>query len=171
MQYLRQIQASLSLALCLVLPTTAYTEDIHHPAKASAHSTIHYEPEIPHHLSLFLGGTRLNQGAHDEGFTYGVDYEYRINRRFGVGAVVERAAGTIDATTVLLVTDIHLWQGLALQVGPGIERVEGESITIGRFGVLYEFTRNDLTFAPMVHYDFGASESSTIFGIAVGKAF
>ena len=71
----------------------------------------------PHHLSI-LGG--LSRDSSEDGATIGVDYEYRLNRRLGLGAVVEHAFEDIEATNLLAVVDDHLWRGLALQAGPGV---------------------------------------------------
>ena len=98
----------------------------------------------------------------------GLDYEYRLNQLIGVGAVVERAKGNVDATTVLAVVDIHLWKGLAVQVGPGFERVGGTTHFAGRLGLLYELELpSGFTISPQFHFD-RSEENSKVIGIACG---
>lgn len=143
--------------------------------QALAQTDVEYDKEVPHHLSVVIGGTSV-PSANETEFTIGVDYEYRISELLGLGAVVEYAAGDIDATTILAVADIHLWRGLALQIGPGFEIAdEGgdtETLAIGRFGALYEFqVGNRFTISPQVHYDISSGQDAVVFGIALGRAF
>ena len=95
----------------------------------------------PHHLSVFLGDTRLlipGEGDEDA-FTIGIDYEYRLTHRFGAGFVAEYAANPLDATTFLGALDVHLYKGLVMQLGLGVEFIEGDANELGRIGALYEF--------------------------------
>ncbi len=145
------------------------------PTMSHAQIDVEYNEEKPHHLSLVLGGTHINAADETE-FTFGVDYEYRINTLIGVGAVVEHAVGDIDATTLLAVSDVHLWRGLALQIGPGVEFVdegeETETFAIGRIGALYEIEFGEgFTISPQFHYDISSGEDAFVFGFAFGRAF
>ena len=125
----------------------------------------------PHHLSLLSAGTYVD-GEDETAITFGIDYEYRVSELIGLGVVAERALGELDATTVLAVADIHLWKGLAIQVGPGVEFAEGEEFLIGRLGALYEFEiGNKFTVSPQAHYDASEGKDAIVFGIAVGRAF
>ena len=136
----------------------------------SAHETVEMSEHGRHHLSLLTAKTRVN-GADELGPTVGIDYEYRINPLIGVGAVLERAFGSVDATSFFAVADIHLWRGLAIQTGPGFERVDGETKFAGRFGLLYELEfKSGLTISPQLHLDV-AGENSVVYGLAVGRSF
>jgi len=127
----------------------------------------------PHHLSVITGGTH----DHDEtAFTLGLDYEYRVNRLLGLGTVAEYAFHHLDSWTILAVADVHVWRGLALQTGPGIEIVdedEGhEEEFVYRAGLLYEFELpRRFTVSPQVHYDVGTGINALVFGLAVGVNF
>jgi hypothetical protein len=122
------------------------------------------------HLSLFLGGTDID--GEEQGFTSGLDYEYRVNDLLGLGAVVEYAGGEIDAWSFLAVADIHLYKGLIAQVGPGFETTSEEDVFITRFGMLYEFEYEHLTISPQLHYDIhDGAEDGIVFGLAFGFAF
>jgi len=142
---------------------------------ASAQIDVEYNEYRPHHLSLFIGGTHIDAGD-ETAFTFGVDYEYRLNKLIGVGGVAEHAVGGIDATSLLAVADIHLWRGLALQLGPGVEFVDeedgSETFAIGRIGMLYELEFVEgFTLSPQFHYDVSSGEDAIVFGIAFGRAF
>ncbi|MEO1028577.1 MAG: hypothetical protein AAFX02_05910 [Pseudomonadota bacterium] len=141
------------------------------PGHAKAQIDVEFDEERRHHLSAVFGGTTLLD-AEETAFTLGIDYEYRINELIGVGGVVEYAFGDIEATTLLAVADIHLWKGLAVQVGPGVEWINDETFAIGRVGLLYEIElEHHFTIAPQVHYDISEFEDSLVFGISIGKAF
>ena len=138
---------------------------------AMAQVDVEFDEEKRHHLSTLIGGSYIDS-ADETVFTLGVDYEYRVNRLLGFGFVAEQAFGDIDATTLLAVTDIHVWRGLAFQVGPGVEFVDDETYAVGRLGALYEIElEGDFTIAPQVHYDFSEGEDAIVFGIAIGRAF
>ncbi|MEO1406917.1 MAG: hypothetical protein AAFV54_10565 [Pseudomonadota bacterium] len=136
---------------------------------------VEFEEDRRQHVSVVIGGTTI-PSADETAFTIGVDYEYRLNRLIGVGAVVEHAVGGIDATTLLAVADIHIWKGLAVQVGPGVEFIdEGEdheTFAIGRIGALYEIEIAErFTIAPQAHYDISSGEDAFVFGVALGVGF
>lgn len=144
------------------------------PAYAVAQIDVEHHEDKPHHLSVVLAGTHID-AADETAFTLGVDYEYRINRLIGVGAVAEYAFDDIDALTLLAVADVHLWRGLALQIGPGVEFVdegeETETFAIGRIGALYELDFEGYTISPQFHYDISSGEDAIVFGLALGVAF
>lgn len=141
------------------------------PTLASAQIDVEHEEETPHHLSIIVGGSYIDE-VDDTFFTLGLDYEYRLNTLIGVGAVVEQTFGEVEATTLLAVTDIHIWKGLAFQIGPGIEFVDDETFAVGRFGVLYEVEFGEgFTVSPQLHYDLSNGEDAVVFGLAIGRAF
>lgn len=152
-------------ALLLPVAASAWAQEPASPQAAEAD-----EPG-PHHLSVILAGTHVPE-AEEMGFTIGLDYEYRISRTLGLGLVVEHAFGEIGATTLLGVADIHLFRGLIVQTGPGVEFIESESFFVYRLGVVYEFELGDnFTLSPQVHYDFSGAENAIVFGVAFGRAF
>lgn len=141
------------------------------PNIAYAQISVEYDEQKPHHLSVITGGSHID-AREETAFTLGIDYEYRVNQLIGVGAVVEYAFGELNATTLLAVADIHLWRGLALQVGPGVEFADDEVFAVGRIGALYEIVlANEFTISPQLHYDVSSGEDTIVFGVAFGKAF
>ncbi len=129
-----------------------------------------YGFEAPHHVSIFLGDTHIDGEGNNA--TIGLDYEYRVSELLGLGVVVERAGGEIDATTALAVADIHFASGLIMQVGPGFENHDSEQIFVARVGVLYEFEFGRFTLSPQLHWDYHAEgESALVAGLAFGFGF
>lgn len=134
----------------------------------------HHEERRPHHISVLSSGTTNDE---ETAFTLGLDYEYRVSEMLGLGAVAEYAFEDIDAWTFLAVADIHLWRGLAIQTGPGIEFIDGdgaksdEEEAIYRVGALYEFEFRRFTVSPQLHYDLSTGEDAVVFGIALGLNF
>ena len=81
------------------------------------------------------------------------------------------AAGPLDATTLLGALDVHIYRGLVVQLGLGVELIEDDSNELGRVGVLYEFEFGKLTLSPQFHYDVTSAEGSLVFGVAIGRNF
>jgi hypothetical protein len=125
--------------------------------------------EHPHHLALVVAGTTDEE---ETAFTLGVDYEYRLAQLVGLGAVVEYAFEDIDALTLIGVADVHVWRGFAIQTGPGVEFIDGESPEfVYRIGGLYEFEFEGFTLSPQVHYDATTGEDAVVYGISFGFGF
>ena len=62
------------------------------------------EGEHKNHLAVFLGVTVEED---ENAFSLGVDYERRVSRRFGIGALVDYASGDVRAFVVGLPVFIH----------------------------------------------------------------
>jgi len=136
-------------------------------AKGTGH---HHWQTSPHHISALTGTTYTDEHGH--AFTFGIDYEYRINDFLGVGIVAEYAFEDLDAYTYLLVADLHITPKFIAQVGPGVEFHGGDKIAVGRLGLLYEFEINNFTLSPQLHYDYHHDhEDAVVAGIAVGFSF
>lgn len=159
----------LMLVTCLV-GTGLHAQEHSGAEPDGAHETSHARKQ---HLSVFLGDTvLLRPGESDyNAFTIGVDYEYRVNQLFGAGFVAEYATGPIDATSLLAALDVHIHKGLVMQLGLGVEFIEGTSNELGRIGVLYEFEFGHTTLSPQFHWDVTSAEDSLVFGIAIGRNF
>jgi hypothetical protein len=140
--------------------------------------------ERPSHLSVIVGYTwEDGEEENTDAEMLGIDYEYRLSEFLGLGAVVEHAFDPLGATTALAVADLHVWRGLAIQTGPGVEFIdrrierdgeqekEEKELFVYRVGVLYEFEQGNLTISPQLHLDVTKDAESLIFGIAFGFAF
>lgn len=141
------------------------------PMTATADSEEHAHAAHRHHLSMFLGATTVSDDNHT-GLTYGIDYEYVLSPRIGVGAIIERAEGEIDATSVIAILDIHVSERFVMQVGAGIEFEDDKQIAIGRVGAYYEFDLGDnIMLAPSLGYDISEEADAFVFGIMIGRKF
>ena len=158
----RRSAAAVALLLALTLPGA--------PALASGEMWKSH----PQHLSLVVAAS---DDREETAATLGLDYEYRANALLGVGFVAEYAFEEIDATTLLAVVDIHLWRGLVIQTGPGVEFVHGggeedaEQEFAFRVGALYEIEQGHFPFSPQLHYDYTTGADSIVFGGAFGFGF
>ncbi len=124
----------------------------------------------PHHLSVLNGDTYVSGEGNNA--TIGIDYEYRVNDFLGLGAVIEKAYGELDAVTVLAVADLHLYKGFIAQVGPGFERRHSENVAVARIGFLYEFELAKFTLSPQLHWDYHDGETNALVaGMALGFSF
>ena len=130
----------------------------------------HVSPHGPYHLSAVLADTHVDGEGNNP--TIGIDFEYRMNRLLGLGAVVEQAWGELHASTLLAVADIHLHEGWVIQVGPGFEHREGEDVFVSRAGLLYEFEWQNFTLSPQLHWDYHQhEENAVVAGFALGFSF
>lgn len=125
-----------------------------------------------HHVSVVLGGT-TSPAENETGFTFGVDYEYRLRERFGIGGVVERAGGRLDATSLIALVDVHLSRRFVVQAGPGVTFEGGERFAVGRIGAYYEFELGKYTLSPVLSYDIagGGRPNEVVFGVQLGRQF
>jgi hypothetical protein len=163
---MHRILRAITLIACTALASEALAEEAHHGHEGLWRNH-------PHHASIVLGGT---WHGHEEAETIGIDYEYRLNQTLGLGAVLEYATDPLETTTFLVVADIHVWRGLAIQTGPGIEHIEedhghDEDLFVYRIGALYEVEYGNFTVSPQLHLDVTSENDSIIGAIAVGWAF
>ena len=160
-----------ALLLCLSsnLASSAY-------AKSPAYAEIKREHEThkKNHISIITGATHVPE-EDLTAFTIGLDFERELTENIGVGFVVERALGELEATSIFAVTDIHLGQGFVIQAGPGLEFVNSETLAVGRIGLFYEIDIEsqfgDIILAPSFSYDISEAEDSLVFGLAFGTKF
>ncbi len=104
-----------------------------------------------HAASLFLGGA-LRRG--DGGAaTIGVDYEYILSERWGVGGFADLAIGSRTAVVLGGAGYWHPWKELVIVMGPGVEFEHGESNPLVRLGGIYELEVGKKSIAPAVFVD------------------
>jgi len=123
-----------------------------------------------HTVALFAGVTH----EHDEYLdTLGLEYAYRVNQNWSLGAVVERADRKKDSTLAIVFAHYWPYRGLFLGAGigrkdPGNDRENTLRATIG-----YEFVFNgSWVLVPQANVDFiSGHDSEGVYGIAFGKMF
>ena len=90
---------------------------------------------------------------------------------------IDEVGADADGLDVLFVADLHVWRGLTIQTGPGVEFIDGkhgeedEELFVYRVGALYEFETKRLTILPQLHLDVTKDAESLIAGVALGFRF
>ena len=119
-----------------------------------------------HHLGLFVG--ILDDEESDT--VLGIEYEYKIDSRWGVGAVFEKANEGHNGdgiTSKILAGYFHPSGGWRLGVGYGNEKVGGRaSEELFRYGVAYEFHLGGIGIEPSFNIDTIDGHSVNVYGVA-----
>jgi hypothetical protein len=122
-------------------------------------------------LALFLGGARSGD---ENGFSVGLDYERRLNRRFGIGGVAESTGGDFRDGIVGIPLCWHPWKELKLLAAPGVEFAPSERSDefLVRFGGEYGFDiGKGFEIAPSLYFDFTREERTVVLGASFAKRF
>lgn len=119
-------------------------------------------------LSVFIGGTTNSEAS---AFTIGLDYQYRIMKLIGVGAVIDYAAGDIGSTLVAPAAYLHL-RRFEIVLAPGGEFSDGETSFVFRAGLGYEIEISRFKIVPSAIMDTERNrELSFVYGVAFGYSF
>lgn len=128
-----------------------------------------------HHFpGVFIGYTKAAGETH---FTYGLEYEYKFNQTWGLGAVYEKAddAHHGDGVTVAVAELFyHPLNNLRFGVGIGEEKVGGDhphSENLYRLSASYEYHLGEFGLAPTLAVDFIDGEQAYVIGVALVKPF
>ena len=141
----------------------------------------------PKHIpGVFVGFTNANSETE---FSYGIEYEYKLSKEWGMGVVYEKTDDAHHGAGVdvaLAAVYLHPWKELRLGVGFGKETVgsydeddghghmhhhKSHKEDVYRASVSYDFHVGDFGIAPTLAFDFVGSQTATIFGIAIVRAF
>ena len=137
-------------------------------------STSTFASEVEHHakhmLGPFVGITR--EHGHNR-YTAGIEYSYRVNQTWSVGAVIERAERDNDS----MLTNIfaHVWPFKGLYFGFGVGRKdpgdERENLLRGTIGYEFEL-RGGWGISPQFNLDLIQNEENEeVYGVVIGKRF
>lgn len=128
-----------------------------------------------HHFpGIFIGMTHAQSETE---FTYGIEYEYKFNSQWGLGAVYEKTddAHHEDGVTVKLASlYFHPTKNVRLGAGFGEEKIGGahpHTEDLYRVSASYDFHVGDFGIAPTVAVDFIDSEEAYVFGVAFIRPF
>jgi hypothetical protein len=153
---------ALGAAVCLAAVVAARAGEGH---AAQGHSR-------GHEAGLFLGVTDVDDRLRP---TLGVDYEFRIGPRWGVGAIADWAFGGEGREFVLAAAGyLHLGPALRLQLAPGIQRDKAEREIEGvlRLGIAYWIGVDERwSVAPTVALDRVGGETIGVYGVTGGYRF
>jgi len=150
------------LVAAIIVPNEVMAEE----ETQSEHSS---EFEHRHSVAFFMGNT--HDGSED-GFSVGLDYEYRLSETNGIGGLIEYASGELDSWVVAAPLFIYPYKGLRLVVALGFEYGHSETEFLVRTGIAYEFEMGERwTITPKFNVDFVDSEEKYVYGVAFGYGF
>ena len=128
-----------------------------------------------HHVpGVFVGYTHAADETH---FTYGIEYEYKINKNWGIGAVYEKIddAHHHDGVNVMVAEVFyHPSPSWRFGVGAGKEKIGGHhphSEDLYRLSINYDLHIGDFGIAPTLAVDFIDGEEAYVFGVALIRPF
>lgn len=128
-----------------------------------------------HHFpGVFIGYTNAADETH---FTYGIEYEYKFNQTWGLGAIYEKIddAHHDDGVTVTVAgLFYHPSNNLRFGVGIGKEKIGGahpHTEDLYRLTASYDYHIGDFGLAPTLAVDFIDGEKAYVFGLAFIKPF
>ena len=146
-----------AIATWMMLTTPAFADSEEHE----------FEPNL---LAVFVGIT--SEDRRDNGLAVGLEYERRLSKSFGIGALAERTFGDIDTWVFAAPFAYHTgpWKFYA---GPGFENADetDENEFLVRVGAEYGFEVGSWEIAPQVDLDFVDSDAVFVFGVTFGKGF
>jgi len=172
LQAARSLAAVLVLASCAapsrVAPEPLRVDDVRTAAHASDHGVEHGRGTQA--VNLFTGA--VVDHVRGEGATIGIDYEYRLSHKWGVGGFAEGVTGVDRSFAAGGQLYWHAVRDLILVAGLGGERHHGHWERILRIGGFYEFPlESGWVISPAVFYDFSEATDVVLIGLNVGYIF
>ena len=140
-------------------------------ANENGHEEAHAEEaHHKHALGLFVGITQ----EHGESLsTLVIEYAYRINHRWSVGGVIERADR--DKNSTLGIAFVHFWPWKGLFMGGGIGRKDPvddrENTARVTLGYEWELGKSCMVNAQANLDYIKDHDREEVYGIAIGKLF
>ena len=137
-------------------------------------SAVFAASDAHHFPGIFVGYTNAADETH---FTYGLEYEYKFNQTWGVGAVYEKIddAHHGDGVTVKVAALFyHPLNNVRLGVGIGKEKIGGDhphTEDLYRLTASYDYHIGDFGLAPTLAVDFIDGEKAYVFGVALIRPF
>lgn len=135
----------------------------------------HADSEEEYHKNTIAGFIGITSADRREnGLSIGAEYERRINKIFGIGAIIgERTFGDVDTWVFALPFAFHTgpWK---MYAAPGVEHDvdSNDNEPLIRLGVEYGFEISERwEIAPQVDVDFVESDAVFIFGVTFGYGF
>jgi hypothetical protein len=122
-------------------------------------------------LCLFLG---ISSKESEAGFSVGLDYEYRLSRLFGIGALAEYTGADFRDGLLGVTFTWHAWQELKLVGAPSVEidPAERSDAFVFRLGGEYAIpVRSGIEIAPALYFDISSEDLTVVAGAGVAKGF
>jgi hypothetical protein len=129
------------------------------------------------HIAFFVGSTATEDerpgGTDDPRFTLGVNYERRLTRLLGLGAVLEAVPEGEREAVVLVPVLFHVGRRAKFLIGPGAQRLEHprETTFVARIGFEYDFHVKRVILTPELNFDFSEEADFSVLGLNIGWGF
>jgi hypothetical protein len=130
--------------------------------------------EVKHIPGIFVGATHFDSETE---LTFGLEYEYKIDSQWGVGAVYEKTTDAHhgDGVSVSLISAFyHPNSNVRLGLGLGQESIGGyhpHTESLYRVSAGYDFHVDRFGIAPTVAVDFIDGEEALVIGVAFTRPF
>ena len=161
--HIQRLSVGAILAISLLSPLVT--------ASIAAAEESHHEVGNRNLFALFVGG-RYDEHESKTVGAIGLNYEYRINELFGVGAFAEYAGGDVEALSFGVPLFIHPYDEFRFALAPGLEHEDSKTHFLFRAGASYEFEiAEDWILAPELNFDFVDSHTNIIYGLNLGRSF
>ena len=119
-------------------------------------------------VAIGMGGTTNKEAT---AFTIGIDYQYRITKLIGVGAIIDHAMADINSTLIAPALFLHA-ANFEFAIAPALEFIEEGTVVILRLGVAYGFELSRFSISPGVFWDSERNgESAIVYGLKFGYKF
>ncbi len=129
------------------------------------------------HVAFFVGPTATEEerpgGTDDPRFTLGVNYERRLTRLLGLGAVLEAVPEGEREAVVLVPVFFHVGRRAKFLIGAGAQRLEDpeETTFVARIGFEYDFHVKRVILTPELNFDFSEEADFSVLGLNIGWGF
>lgn len=103
----------------------------------------------------------------------GLDYEYRFDSHWAVGAVLETVVFDDNHRDLAFAIPIY-WSpvsNLSLGVGPGFETDGDHTSFMGRLSASYSFHIGEFSVVPLVAVDLANGAQTVVYGFSIGRYF
>ncbi|MEH6490299.1 hypothetical protein [Hyphomonas oceanitis] len=153
--------ASAGLLACPAIAESGHEAESGHHADFKPHAVV----------GVFVGATSFEDSTEP---TYGLEAEYRLTERVGLGAVIEHSPEDdhgYEANQLLFIANYHTDMGLRFLAGAGREYSHGHEVPVWRVGAAYDFHAGDFHISPTVAMDYLEDKENAVFGIVFAKAF
>lgn len=146
------------ISLLIVIPINTFGQDNEDVKKE----------ESKNEISFFVGASTNSETT---AFSFGIDYQFRINKVVGVGAIVDVA--TEDYGSIMLGPAVYLHASkFEFVVSPTIEFSDDDSTGVLRLGVAYEIELSKFSISPSLNFDTErGGEETLVYGLSFGFVF
>jgi hypothetical protein len=137
-------------------------------------SVLASDQELHNFPAVFVGATVDDSETE---FSYGLEYEYKVNSSWGVGATYEHTEEAEEGAGIDIYVAsayYHPWKSLRIGAGFGKEKIGGhhaETEDLARITLGYDFHVAHLDIAPVIATDFVHGHASNVIGLSIGMPF